>query len=148
MTLRTRLGTRPMRRRAFLEMLFAEEELRQADQDAMAAQVGALVGRDLADSPPILMKQVLAMARHDVSARLGELHKIPTLVISAEHDPIALPRFGQRLARLIPGARFEEVQGASHGVIINRAEAINHRLRDFIEAAEQSRGLAGQQVPA
>jgi len=146
MTLRTRVGTRRMRRRAFLQMLFAEDDLRCADIDALAIQVGALIGRDLADSPPILIKQVRALSRHDVSARLGELAGIPTLVVSAEHDPIAPPRYGRRLAQLIPGAKFEEFKGAAHGVIIDRAEAINRRLREFIGAAERARGLAEREV--
>ena len=144
MTLRTRIGTRRMRRRAFLKMLFAEDDLRQADTDTLATKVGALVGRDLADSPPILMKQVRALSRHDISVRLGKLVPIPALVVSAEHDPIAPPRYGRRLAQLISGAKFEEFKGASHGVIIDRAEAINRRLREFIGTAERSRGATSK----
>lgn len=141
MSLRTRIGTRRMRRAAFLEMLFTPDDLQQTDTNALAARVGGLVGRDLADSPPVLLKQVHALARHDVSHRLSELRAIPTLVISAEHDPIAKPRYGRQLAQLIPGAIHEEVPRASHGVIIDdqHAEMLNRRLRMFVAETEAKR---------
>jgi pimeloyl-ACP methyl ester carboxylesterase len=139
MSLRTRIGSRPMRRRAFLQMLFTRDYLRTTDADALAARVGALIGRDLADSPPILLKQIRALARHDVSRRLGSLTSIPTLVVSAEHDPIAPLIYGRRLSQLIPGATFEELPGAAHGVIIDQAEAVNERLRTFMESVERTR---------
>jgi len=82
MTLRTRIGTRRMRRRSFLEMLVRKEDLR-GNVDQMAERFGALIGRDLAESPPILMKQLQAMRRHDLSSRLSRLAVIPTLVLSA-----------------------------------------------------------------
>ncbi len=136
MTLRTRIGSRPQRRRAFLEMLFPKTELAHSNLDDLAARVAKLVGRDLADSPSILMKQVQALARHDESGRLRELAGIPTLVISAEHDPIAVPRYGRRIAELIPGATYEEVGGAAHGVTIQMPERINGRLGAFFRANE------------
>lgn len=132
MTLRTRLGSRAMRRKAFLEMLFPPGYLRTVDSGECAERVAKLVGRDLADSPPILMKQVMAMGRHDVAKKLGSLAGIPTLVVSGEKDPIAPPLFGRALAAAIPGAQFEEMKGASHGLTIDRAKEINGRLREFL----------------
>jgi pimeloyl-ACP methyl ester carboxylesterase len=134
--LRIRIGTRAARRRAFLELVMPPEKLRSGDTTALAKEMAALVGRDIADQPPILMKQVMAMSRHDVSARLHELTRIPTLVLSAEHDPIARPEYGQRLATLIPGARYEILSGASHAVTIHDAPLINDRMRVFLHAAE------------
>jgi pimeloyl-ACP methyl ester carboxylesterase len=136
MTLRTRIGTRRMRRRAFLEMICPPAALQGADLDALAVRFGALIGRDLADQPPILMKQLMAMARHDASGRLGELRDIPTLVVSAEHDRIALPRYGQALANAIPGARFELMRDASHGVIIHAPDRINDLVLQFVDSVE------------
>jgi pimeloyl-ACP methyl ester carboxylesterase len=139
MTLRTRVGSRQMRRHAFLEMLWSKEELQTADLDDLAHRVASLIGRDLADQPPILMKQLFAMGRHDCLARLGELSSIPTLVVSADSDRIALPRYGQLLAQSIPGARYEEIGGASHGVTIQKAEHINQLLEGFIRSVEAAR---------
>ncbi len=136
MTLRTRVGSRPARRRAFLEMLYPAAFLAGQDLDALAAKVGALVGRDLADSPPILMKQVQALGRHDVSKRLGELAGIPTLVVSAVHDPIALPAYGRRLAELIPESKYEVLPAASHGVTLHQPEIINRRLAAFFRSLD------------
>jgi pimeloyl-ACP methyl ester carboxylesterase len=144
MTLRTRIGTRRMRRRAFVEMLCPPGALEAVDIDAVARRFGVLIGRDLADQPPILMKQLLAMARHNASARLGELRDIPTLVASAEHDRIALPSYGRTLANAIPGARFELLRDASHGVIIHAPDSINKPLTDFIDAIETARRTANR----
>jgi len=134
MTLRTRVGTRRMRRRAFLEMICPPVALQTADTDALAARFATLIGRDLADQPPILMKQLMSMGRHDTFSRLGELRDIPTLVVSAEHDRIALPRYGQILANAIPGARFELMRDASHGVPIHTADRINEQLLLFLDS--------------
>jgi len=139
MSLRTRLGTRRMKRRAFLEMLLPKHSLRNADVQALAAEFGALIGRDLATQPPILMKQLKALARHDTSTRLHELKRIPTLVVSAQEDKIALPKYGRQLAEKIPGARFELLEAASHGVIIDQASRVNQFLVQFLSDAERRR---------
>lgn len=139
MTLRTRLGSRAMRRRAFLEMLLAKSERAATNLDDAAAEVAAFIGRDLADQPPILMKQLRALARHDRSSRLGELGGIPTLVLSAAQDRIALPEYGRVLARAIPGASYEVFPGSSHGVTIFNAAQINSRLAKFIRSVETAR---------
>jgi pimeloyl-ACP methyl ester carboxylesterase len=139
MTLRTRLGTRRMRRNAFLQLLFPPDYLRAADRDKLAADVAEIIGRDLAYSPPVLIKQVQALSRHDASSRLGQLAGIPTLVVSARHDPIALPKYGRQLAQLIPGANFEEMPSSSHGVIIQEADNISRRIEKFFCTAESLR---------
>jgi pimeloyl-ACP methyl ester carboxylesterase len=136
MTLRTRLGSRRMRRRAFLEMLMPPGELRTANMDELAAQVAGFIGRDLAAQPPILLKQLRAMSRHDCLSRLGEIATIPSLVLSAQHDRIAPPGYGRRLAEAIPGAQFEELTAASHGVTIHRAGQISQRLTRFLNSVE------------
>jgi pimeloyl-ACP methyl ester carboxylesterase len=136
MGLRTRIGSKRMRRRAFLEMLMPKEFLQNENEEELARRVGGLVGRDLAEQAPILMKQFRALARHDCSKRLGELASIPTLVLNAAHDPIALPCHGRMLANLIPGARFELIPDASHGVILQKADQINQMLRQFLQSVE------------
>jgi aminoacrylate hydrolase len=142
MTLRTRIGTRRMRRRAFLEMICPPAALQAADTDALALRFAELIGRDLADQPPILMKQLMAMGRHDNYTRLGQLRDIPTFVISSEHDRIALPCYGQMLANAIPGARFELLRDASHGVPIHSSDRINERLLRFLDSVEGVKSAA------
>lgn len=55
MGLRTRIGSRRMRRRPFLEMLMPQDYLQTANEDELASRVASLVGRDLAEQPPILL---------------------------------------------------------------------------------------------
>jgi aminoacrylate hydrolase len=133
--LRTRIGTRRMRRHAFLELVMPASVLKEFDRDALADQLAPLFGRDLADQPPVVMSQLRAMSRYDARARLAELAGIPTLVVSASEDRIARPPFGRELAATIPGARFVEIAGAGHGVTIHQAGAINDLLRRHFAAA-------------
>jgi 3-oxoadipate enol-lactonase len=137
MNLRIRLGTRRARRRAFLEMVMPPGAVSDANADALAAEMSALIGRDLSEQPPILMKQVMAMKRHDVSAKLSALASIPTMVLCAEHDTIARPEFGRRLASLILGASFELLPGASHAVTVHQATTVNERMRAFLRTSQE-----------
>src|SRR5581483_11005872 len=89
--LRVRFGTRPVRRRAFLELVLPPAALRGADRDTLAAGLAPLFGRDLGDQPPAVPDQLRAMRAYDAAPRLGELAGPPTLVVSAEYDPIAPP---------------------------------------------------------
>ena len=127
--LRSRIGPRRARRRAFLRFVMPPDALRDGvDADAMAAELEPLFGHDLADQPPVTMKQLGAMKRYDATARLPELAGMYTLVVSATHDPIAPPHAGRAIATGIPGARYVEVAAASHGVPIHQAERINALL--------------------
>ncbi len=126
--LRMRIGTRPMRRNAFLGLIMPERYLREVDRAALAARLHPLFGHDLADQAPITMKQLGAMAKSDASAHLGALAGIPTLVVAAAEDRIARPRYNQALAAAIPGARYVEIADAGHGVTIHRASEINRLL--------------------
>lgn len=144
-TLRTSLGSKSSRRRAFLELIYPKSFLAGVDRDALAAEVGDLFGRDLAVQPPIAMKQALALRRHDCRKELGRLAGLQTLVVSAAQDPIAPPRFGRQLAALIPGARYVELTEAAHGVTLHRAREISDLLASFIADASR-RASPGQSM--
>lgn len=136
--LRTRIGTRQSRRRAFLEILLPRKEVQEVeDITGLAEQYAQWIGRDLADQPPIVMKQLRALAKHDASKELHRLGSIPTLVLSADEDPIALPEFGKDLAKRIPGAQFELLRGVSHGVSLQEPREINQRIKNFILECEK-----------
>jgi aminoacrylate hydrolase len=102
--------------------------LAESDRDALAERLAPLFGHDLADQPPVVMKQMAAMKAYDATHRLAELANLPTLVVSATYDPIAPPRLGRALAAGIPGARYVEIPGASHGVPIQCADRVNALL--------------------
>jgi pimeloyl-ACP methyl ester carboxylesterase len=137
--LRMRLGTRRMRRNAFLELIMPAAYLENCDRDRLARSLTPLFGYDLASQPAFVMRQVRAMARYDASARWTELAGMPTLVVSAAHDRIALPTYGRTLASLIDGARYVELPDAAHGVTIQSPEAVNTLLRGHITAADAAR---------
>jgi aminoacrylate hydrolase len=135
--LRTRIGTRQMRRIGMIRMVMPAAYLRDKDLSLLAQQLGDVFGRDLADQPPIVSEQLRAMSRYRATARLIELSGIPTLVLSAAHDPIAPPRLGKAMASAIAGARFEEFPDASHALPIQCASAVNTRLLEHFTQAER-----------
>ncbi|MEO6195152.1 MAG: alpha/beta hydrolase, partial [Thermoanaerobaculia bacterium] len=133
--LRTRVGTRRMRRRAFLQLVMSPGTATGADADELAERLVPLFGHDLADQPPIVNRQLAAMRAYDASSRLDELAGLPSLVVNAVHDPIAPPRAGRVLAG-IPGSRYVELADASHGVPIQYPDRINALLLDHLSAVE------------
>ena len=141
-TLRMRIGPRQLRRNAFMELVMPEHYLRTADRAQLAETLRPLFGHDLADQPAIVMQQVRAMSRFDVSEKLQTLGTIPTLVLSAVHDRIALPAFGRALSAAIPGSRYLEWPDAGHGVTIQCAGPINDLLAEHLTRADSSRLVA------
>lgn len=139
--LRTRIGTRRMRRHAFLELVLPPDALAGVDRDALAERLAELFSHDLADQPPVAMRQMGAMRRADATPFLSGLARIPTLVVSASHDRIAPPVGGKALAAGIPGARYVEIPDGSHGVTLQLPERINALLLEHLNAAEASWNL-------
>lgn len=138
--LRTRIGSRRQRRRAFLELVMPAHVLRTRDRDDLAVQLAPIFGHDLGVEPPITMTQLSAMRAYDATPRLGELAGLPVIVVSAAHDRIAAPTVGQALASRIPGARFVRLDAASHGAPIQCAAEVNALLAAHIGAAEGAGG--------
>ena len=137
-SLRSRVGTRRQRRRAFLEIVMPKAMRETEDLDAWAERMAVLFGHDLADTPPVVMKQIGAYRAHDATARLTELASIPTLVLSATEDPLSPPALGRALADGIPGARHHVIE-ASHGVTITHAAEVNRLLEEHFAAADVRR---------
>lgn len=129
--MRTVIGTRRMRRKAFLRLIMSPDALDNVDADALADRLASLFGHDLADQPPIVNRQLRAMRAFDATARLAELAGIPSIVLGARHDPIAPPHLGRAQANGIPGAQFVLWNDASHGAPIQHAERTNGLLQDW-----------------
>lgn len=126
--LRTRIGTRRQRRRAFLEIVMPAELLSTIDKDAMAVELAPLFGHDLAEQPAIAMKQLSAMQAYNATPKLKELKGLPTLVMTGAHDLIAPPFIGRKMADDIPDARYLEFGEAAHGLPIQCADKVNKML--------------------
>lgn len=130
--LRSQVGTRAMRRRGFLGLVLPPGEV---PAPGLAERIADLFGHDLATQPAVARDQLRALRHADALPRLGELAGIPTLVLSAAHDPIAPPAAGRALAAGIPGARYVELPDASHGAPITHAADTNALLLDHLRAA-------------
>lgn len=131
--IRSRIGTRRMRRHAVLQMLLSQSLFRRGDLDILAKKYGEYMGHDLGYRPTILASQIRAMSNHNIYEELPHLASIPTLVVSASEDPVALPEYGKKLASKIPGARYEEIKNSSHGVTIEYADLVNRHLDTFLK---------------
>jgi 3-oxoadipate enol-lactonase len=84
--------------------------------------------------PEAFVRQLTATSQHEARERLGQL-SMPVHVIGAEYD-ILLPVWKSReLAELIPGAKLTVLEGAAHGVNLERAEEFNAAVLDFLSAA-------------
>lgn len=134
--LRTYVGTRRMRRRAFTSLVLPPSVLATSDVDAWAEKLAPIFGHDLADHPPVVMKQLAAMKVCDLTERLGELKGVPILIAGARYDLIARPEVVKRLADGLPGCRVVEFPEAAHGVTIQCAKEVNAMLAAWFEEVE------------
>lgn len=134
--IKSKIGTKRSRRSAFLQMLYSKNYLaNHPSLDQLAQETGQLIGRDLADSPTIIMKQLKALSQNDLSSNLDKLQSIPTLLISGTEDPIARIEFGRELAHCIPGSKYLEWANASHGLVIEKHNEVNSELMRFFESS-------------
>ncbi len=130
--LRSRVGTRAMRRSGMMRMIMPDSYLRTVDRRRLADELAKLFGRDLGDQPPIIGQQLRAMSRYSAAPRLHELSGLPTLVVSGAHDPIAPPPLGRAIADGIAGARFVEFVDAGHALPIQCADEVNALLLNHL----------------
>jgi 3-oxoadipate enol-lactonase len=61
---------------------------------------------------------------------------VPTLVVCGTEDKVTPPILSQALAKLIPGARYEEIEGAGHISNFEKPAAFNTLVGDFIRAVD------------
>lgn len=139
--MRTRIGTRRMRRSAFLEIVAAPAALQNVDRDRMARDLAPAFGHDLADHPPVEMQQLAAMRAVDLTDALASL-SVPTLVVSGAHDPISPPAIGRDLAGRIRNAKYELLADQAHGAPILAAARINAMLLAHLDGVERTRSAA------
>jgi 3-oxoadipate enol-lactonase len=135
--IRTRVGTKRMRRRAFMSLVVSKAGMKGSSRARLGDEMSELFGRDLAHQPPIIMRQLRAMARFDPRWRLRCLAPIRTLVASGSEDRLARPEYGRALASAIPGSRYIELEGAAHAVPIESPTVINSLLTHHLDGIEQ-----------
>jgi aminoacrylate hydrolase len=146
--IRMRVGTRPMRRRAMMDLIMPSGVVTAVNEAAWAARLGAAFGRDLADQEAIAMPQLKAMAKYDATPSLASLAGLPTLVLGGAHDRIARAPLCRALALAIPGARYIEYPDAAHALPIQCADAVNELLIAHLKESgvrNQESGIRNQQ---
>jgi pimeloyl-ACP methyl ester carboxylesterase len=69
--------------------------------------------------------------RDDITHRLGEI-RLPTLVARGSEDvPIEIEK-AEEMASLIPGARFQTIEGAGHQSNVDHPDEVSRLIRDFL----------------
>lgn len=79
------------------------------------------------------LAQVMAIAGHDTTARLGEIGH-DTLVLTGDLDVLVPPGNSRFLAGGIPRAKLHVIPGTGHGFNLQAAEAYNQAVREFLGA--------------
>lgn len=89
--------------------------------------------RDIASTRPeaIAVSQRAMAARPDSTPLLSRIDE-PTLVVCGEHDAISPPAEMRGIAHAIPDAQFVEIEGASHMAPVEKPDAVNAALREFL----------------
>ena len=89
------------------------------------------VAEFLACPADVTLGDFTACDQFDVMPRLSEIHA-PTLVICGRQDRMTPVKYSEFLASNITNARLTLIDGAGHSVMIERPEAVNGALADFM----------------
>lgn len=105
---------------------------------ALATGRVSFVPRILADAlssgPLNLWRSARDLLRDSVQDLLPTV-AVRTLVIWGERDALVPPEIGRALAAAIPGARYEEIAGAGHVVMVDAPETFNQLVLAFLAEA-------------
>jgi non-heme chloroperoxidase len=125
--------------------------LKLPDVGLLIARIG--FGRDPQPSHVELTRQMIlacdpetrkaaprALLGLDLSKELRNITR-PTLVICGTNDVITPPAEARRIARKIPGARLELLDGAGHMLMLERAETIDALITGFAHDVQQHGAL-------
>lgn len=88
---------------------------------------------------PEWFRAFIALCRNFLTLEVTEkLHAIdlPTLVVSAGEDILKPPSYGRRIEQCIPGSIYREIDGAGHALFLEKADAFNDVVAQFIASIE------------
>ena len=77
------------------------------------------------------LRQVDYCSNHDVLDELAGI-ALPVLVVSGANDTLTPPYLGEDISKALPNAKYIEVQGASHGLVFERPEAVALVIDNFV----------------
>jgi pimeloyl-ACP methyl ester carboxylesterase len=76
-----------------------------------------------------------ALEKHDETAGLWTLLKIPTLIACGDHDLLTPDEYSRKMAASLPGSELVIVTGASHLALLDKPDAINDGLVRLVHRA-------------
>jgi non-heme chloroperoxidase len=89
----------------------------------------------------------LVVARTDLRKELAEI-SVPTLVIHGDADASIPATFGRATARLVPGARYLEYEGAPHGLFLTHREAFHADVCAWVQGENSRATIISGSRPA
>ena len=117
--------------RAFLEAFFVWIYTRRAHLDGTVSQiVEESLAFPHAASAEAIQRTLDAFLAHETADRLPEI-SVPAFVLAGAEDVATPPHYGQVVADLIPGARFEVWDGEAHQPMQEAPDRFNRRVADF-----------------
>ncbi|WP_232066794.1 alpha/beta fold hydrolase [Mycobacterium parmense] len=88
-----------------------------------------------------------ALEKHDETAGLWTLLRVPTLIACGDHDLLTPDEYSRRMAASLPQSELVIVAGASHLALLDKPDAINDGLVRLVKRATPSKAaLAIRQV--
>ncbi|ORW94765.1 alpha/beta hydrolase [Mycobacterium sp. IEC1808] len=76
-----------------------------------------------------------ALEKHDETAGLWTLLKVPTLIACGDHDLLTPDEYSRKMAASLPRSELVIVSGASHLALLDKPEAINDGLVRLVHRA-------------
>ena len=112
-------------------MLLNHSEAFFESPDMVAFVRTAMLNNPHRQSPEAFGRQIAACGRHDTRDRLAGL-SMPTHVIGGEYDILVPVWKSREIAESIPGAKLTILEGAPHGLPLERADEFNAAVLGFI----------------
>ncbi len=83
--------------------------------------------------PKIVLNDQLCCDRFDIMDRVHEI-KLPALLICGTEDVQTPVRYTEYLASKITGAKMAIIEGATHGVPLEKPDEVNHAIEEFLKS--------------
>lgn len=84
---------------------------------------------------PTMVGFLDALEKHDETAGLWTLLRVPTLIACGDHDLLTPDEYSRRMAACMPQSELVIVAGASHLALLDKPEAINDGLVRLVKRA-------------
>jgi pimeloyl-ACP methyl ester carboxylesterase len=116
-------------RATFWSVYSHQDYRREGFIDEMVRRTAA---NDLWQPQDAYERHVAAVTSANTEGRLGQI-AAPTLILAGAEDILTPLRFSSLLAREIPDARLEVIEGAGHGMIWSCPEVVVEHVERFLE---------------